>query len=209
MKKPTLEQKLENRQYRQMNTLEIRTEDQEVDSPYLVEGYAMKFAPYPLYEDRDGHTVYEEFRKEAFENADLSDVIFQYDHQGKVLARMSNDTLKVSFDEIGMKVSADLSKSQASRELFNEIKEGLVTKMSWGFRVGDYDYDDKTRTIIHNSIKQVYDVSAVGIPANNDTVINARKFVNGVIDAFEAERLAVQKRKKKLALKIEIEKELK
>lgn len=134
MDKQKMDNKLENRQYRQMNTLEIRSEAQEVDSPFLVEGYAMKFDPYPLYEDIDGHTVYEEFRKEAFENADLSDVIFQYDHQGKVLARISNDTLKVSFDEIGMKVSADLSKSQASRELFNEIKEGLVTKMSWGFK---------------------------------------------------------------------------
>lgn len=207
MKKPTLEQKLENRQYRLMQPFEV-AKDNENESSYLVEGYAMKFAPYPLYETEDG-IVNEQFNREAFNGTDLSDVIFLYDHQGKVFARGSNGTLKITFDDIGMKIQADLSKSRAAKEMYDEIQAGLVTKMSWGFRIGDYYFDDKTRTIVHNSIKKVYDVSAVGIPANNDTVINARKFVNGVIDEFEAERLEVQKRKKKLALKIEIEKELK
>lgn len=204
MKKPTLEQKLENRQYRLMQPFEV-VNNEEDSAEYMVEGYAMKFAPYPLYETEDG-IVNEQFNREAFNGTDLSDVIFLYDHQGKVFARGSNGTLKITFDDIGMKIQADLSKSRAAKEMYDEIQAGLVTKMSWGFRVGDYDYDDKTRTIIHNSIKKVYDVSAVGIPANNDTVINARKFVNGVIDEFEAERLEVQKAKDKLILELELAK---
>ena len=205
MKKPTLEQKLENRQYRLMQPFEVAKDNEEDSADYMVEGYAMKFAPYPLYETEDG-IVNEQFNREAFNGTDLSDVIFLYDHQGKVFARGSNGTLKITFDDIGMKIQADLSKSRAAKEMYDEIQAGLVTKMSWGFRVGDYDYDDKTRTIIHNSIKKVYDVSAVGIPANNDTVINARKFADGVISEFEAERLAVQKEKDKLILELELAK---
>lgn len=202
--KNTLKDKMESRQYRLMEPFEVKVDDEE-ETDYLVEGYAMKFAPYPLYETDDG-IVYEQFNRGAFNDTDLSDIIFLYDHQGKVFARGSNGTLRITFDDIGMKIQADLSKSRAAKEMYDEIQAGLVTKMSWGFRVGDYYFDDRTRTIVHNSIKKVYDVSAVGIPANNDTVINARKFVNGVIDEFEAERLEVQKEKDKLILELELAK---
>lgn len=205
--KNKIEDKLQSRQFRMMNPLQVRKkEDDDSKEDYIVTGYALKYEKYPLYEDYDGNTVYEEFKRKAFDDADLSDVIFLYDHQGKVYARTSNGTLKLEFDDIGLLVTADLSTSQASREMYQEIQSGLVTKMSWAFQFGDYFYDEKSRTIVHNSIKKVYDVSAVGIPANNDTVINARKFVNGVIDEFEAERLEVQKEKDKLILELELAK---
>ncbi|MFM1542297.1 HK97 family phage prohead protease [Helcococcus ovis] len=196
--------KLETRQFRELKPFEVRSE-KENESGFIVEGYAMKFEPYPYYEDEEG-TVFEEFRKDAFKNADMSDIIFLYDHQGKVLARGTNGTLTVTFDDIGMLIRADLSKSAAARELYYEIKEGLVTKMSWSFRTGEYHFSKETRTIVHDSIKKVYDVSAVGIPANNDTVINARKFINGVIDEFQTERF--EERKRKLLLKIKLQGEL-
>ncbi|MFM1602035.1 HK97 family phage prohead protease [Helcococcus ovis] len=196
------EAKLQNRQFRKMLPLENKEKD------YIVEGYAMKYQPYELMEDEEG-IIYEEFRKEAFENADMTDVIFLYDHQGKVFARTSNETLQVKFDDVGMYITADLSKSESAREMYNEIQAGLVTKMSWSFRTGDYHFDKKTRTIVHDSIRKVYDVSAVGIPANNDTEINARKFIDGVINEFEAERLKEQKQRKKIQLKIKLEMERK
>ena len=205
--KNSLERKLNTRQYRNMEPLEIRAEAENAESSFLVQGYAMKYAPYKLYEDLEGEPVYEEFTREAFEYADKSDVIFLYDHQGKVFARSSNETLRVTFDDEGMFVEADLSKSKAAREMFDEIKAGLVTKMSWGFMPGDYEYDEEKRTIVHKSIKKVYDVSAVGIPANNDTSINARKFANGVIGEFETERSKVRRARMLLNLEIELLKE--
>lgn len=201
----TWQEKLETRQYREMKPLEIRTEKED-EQNYIVEGYAMKYEPYKLYETEDGE-VNEEFKREAFDESDFSDVIFLYDHQGKVLARGSNGTLEITLDGIGMHIKADLSKSKASREMYEEIQAGLVNKMSWGFKPGDYEFDQKTRTIVHNKINKIYDVSAVGIPANNETMIYARKFVDGVIDEFEAERLKEQKKRKKVMLKIKIEKE--
>ena len=199
------QKKLENRQFRPMQPLEVRQAEENAESDFLVSGYAMKYEPYKLYEDRNG-PVLEEFKRNAFKESDMNDVIMLYDHQGKVLARTSNNTLKVTLDDTGMYMEADLSKSRAAKEMYEEIQAGLVTRMSWSFMTGDYHFDKESRTIIHDSVKKVYDVSAVGIPANNDTNINARKFVNGVIDEFEAERLEVQKAKDKLILELELAK---
>lgn len=189
----TLAKKLD-RQFRNAKPLETKEEG------YIVEGYATNYEAYELYKDEDG-PVYEKFEREAFKNADMSDVIMLYDHQGKVLARQSNKTLEIRPDDKGLFVRADLSKSEAARELYNEIKEGLITKMSWAFRLGDYEYDKKTRTIVHKSIQKVFDVSAVGIPANDTTSINARSFADGVI----SQELTERSEREKLALLIDLE----
>lgn len=124
----------------------------------------------------------------------------QYDHQGKVLARLSNGTLGIEPTEKGLFIYADLSKSQEARELYEEIKNGLVTKMSWAFTVADEEYDKETRTRIIKRIKKVYDVSAVSIPANDGTIISARSFINGVIEKEQQELLERRKRKIKLLI---------
>ena len=84
-----------------------------LDDGYRVEGYATVFdTPYPM-----GDGTYEVISSRAFEDADMSDVIFQYDHQGLVLARQRNKTLQVDLDSHGMHVAADLGKSERGREL--------------------------------------------------------------------------------------------
>ena len=126
----------------------------------------------------------------------------QYDHQGKVLARLSNGTLGIEPTEKGLFIYADLSKSQEARELYEEIKNGLVTKMSWAFTVADEEYDKETRTRIIKRINKVYDVSAVSIPANDGTIISARSFINGLIEKEQQELL--ERRKKKIKLLIDM-----
>lgn len=192
------------RQYRNF-IMEVEIpDDKRIDTEYYIEGYAMKYSPYLLYEDSEG-PVYEEFRREAFEQTDVSDVIFQYNHEGRVFARNSNGSLLLWFDEIGLRIAADLGLTTASRELYEEIESGLTTKMSWAFRVGDVDYNKQSRTIVHNSVPKIFDVSAVSIPANGDTEIYARKFGNGVISQIEEEFLKRERAKKKLKLMIEME----
>ena len=177
----------EQRQYRALQNVTISQEKKNrFNSDHYVEGYAMTFEKYKLYEDVDG-PVYEIFERNIFDNADMSDVIFQYNHEGRVYARMSNNTLAIEFDSKGMKIMADLSKSQEGRNLFEEIQNGLTTKMSWGFRFGEMEYDAPTRTIIHKSVKKIYDVSAVSLPANDGTSISARSLVEGEIEKFHQE----------------------
>lgn len=158
--------------------------------------------PYLLYE-YDGVKVYEVIDRNALAGADLSDVIMQYDHAGKVLARLSNKTLGIEASESGLFIFADLSKSTAAKELHEEIANGLVTKMSWAFTVAEesYNKDTHTRTIL--KIKKVYDVSAVSLPANDGTNISARSYFDGVIKSEKQELL--ERRAAVLKLKILLE----
>ena len=193
-----------DREYRAV-VLPLRLPEAEkrIDSDYYVEGFATTFnKPYLLYE-LDGIKYYEEIDRHALDGADLSDVIMQYDHQGKVLARLSNGTLGLEPTNNGLFIYADLSKSQAAKELYEEIRNGLITKMSWAFTVAEDKYNRETRTRTITKIKKVYDVSAVSIPANGDTEISARSWLNGVIEAEKRESL--ERRKKILKIKIDME----
>lgn len=176
---------------------------QRIESDHYVEGYAARFEPYVLWEDEAG-PVYERFEPGCFDNADMSDIIFQYDHSGKVMARTGNGSLIVEVDEKGLFTAADLGRTDAARALYGEIKAGMVTKMSWRFSLGDYYYDKDTRTIVHRTVKKVYDVSAVSIPANDNTEINARSWVDGVIDTAARREAELDERRRKLRLKIKL-----
>ena len=64
---------------------------------------------------------YEEIDRHALDEADLSDVIMLYDHQGQV---RDYQTLGIEPNDNGLFIYADLSKSQAAKELYEEIKTG-------------------------------------------------------------------------------------
>lgn len=166
---------------------------------YIVEGYATTFNdPYVMY-SYEGVDYKESIDRRALDGADMTDVIMQYDHQGKVYARMSNGTLTLTPDERGLKIRADLSKSAGARSLYEEIKEGLITKMSWAFTIDEEEYDRVNHERKIMRIKKVYDVSAVSIPANPGTDISARSYFDGEIEKEKQELLAAQARADKIA----------
>lgn len=198
---------MKDREYRSMVlplTAAAKKATKRFDSEFYVEGYATTFnKPYLLYEF-DGVQYFEVIDRNALVGADMSDVIMQYNHEGKVLARQSNKTLGIEADESGLFTFADLSKSRAAQDLYEEINNGLITKMSWAFKVLEdaYDRDTHTRTIL--KIKKVYDVSAVSYPANSDTEISARSFFDGVIEAERREALARKAQLLKLKIMLEV-----
>ena len=176
------------------------------DSNYYVEGYASTFdAPYELGRDLDNRPYYEVVSSQALTGADMSDVIMQFDHSGMVAARQRNDTLLVQPDSHGIFVAADLSKSEFARNLYEAIANGLVDKMSWAF-TPDYDsmtFDESTRTQTINRVFRVFDVSAVSLPADEDTEISARDAVAGAADRIrleQAERCKVAARRRRMAI---------
>ena len=192
-----------NREYRSMNLL-MPTTEKRINSEYYVEGFATTFnKPYELYE-YGGNKYFEVIDRNALVEADISDVIMQYDHSGRVRARTSNGTLGIEPNDIGLFAYADLSRSSAAKELYEDIASGLVTKMSWAFTIADDDYDKDTKTRTIKRIKKIYDVSAVSIPANGDTEISARSYVDGVIEIEKREALARQKQKIKILLESEV-----
>lgn len=192
-----------DREYRTAQLLECRKADAEEES-YIVEGYATTFDdPYVLYDDGQ-NVISERIARNALDNADMSDVIMQYDHAGKVYARQSNGTLQIMPDDHGIKIRADLSKSQGARDLYEEIRNGLITKMSWAFTVADEEFDKQTHTRTVKAIKKMYDVSAVSIPANPQTEISARDYANGVLEAERAERMELEKAKARIRILLEV-----
>ena len=182
-----------NREYRAMQAMQADEEKE-----YRVSGYASTFDPYLMY-SFDGVDYYERIDPHAFDNADLSDVIMQYDHSGRVFARTGKG-LELSIDDHGLKVDADLSLSSRAKDLYEDIKAGLINKMSFAFTVAEDGYDRDTHTRIVYKVKKVYDVSAVSIPANEGTDISARSYFDGVIKSEQAERL--ERARKLLQLKI-------
>ena len=167
-----------------------------IDTEYYVEGYATTFdKPYLLYEFEDGTKYYERIDAHALDGADMSDVIMQYDHEGRVFARQSNKTLILVPDHKGLLVAADLGKTDLARGLYQDIDAGMITKMSWAFTVLEDSYDRATHTRTILKIKKVYDVSAVSIPANGDTEISARNFARR---SYEAEKQELLKRRVQL-----------
>ena len=178
-------------------------EQKRIESDCYVEGYAARYEPYELYRDIDGEPVYERFERGCFDNCDMSDIIYQFDHAGKVMARTSNGSLVVEPDEAGLFMAADLSRTATARSHYeDDIKSGMVTKMSWRFAVGDYYYDRQTRTIVHKTVRKIYDVSSVSIPANDNTEINARAWVDGEIAQAARREAELEERRRKLRTKI-------
>lgn len=204
--------KCNEREYRDFTLAVIQAEETEAEERKVVHGYASTFnEPYTLYSD-DEVEIREQVSADAFENADMSDVIFQYNHEGRVFARVSNDTLKVAPDERGLAIEADLGGTDIGRGLYEEIKGGYTDKMSFGFTVKGQKWDEsrlsdgrilELRTI--TEVGKVYDVSAVSIPANDGTSISVRNLSDGVIEKIKAERLEaleIEKRKAMLRIKL-------
>lgn len=204
----------EGRQYRNFDVsgFERRAED---SGEKVVEGYATIFnQAYELW-SYDGYTVLEQIDAKAFDDCDMSDVIMQYNHEGRVFARTSNNTLAVAPDEKGLHTRAQLGGTEIGRQLYEEIEGGYTTKMSFGFRVEEdkreitENREDNTVTVLRTitKISKLYDVSAVSIPANDATSISARNYGEGVIAEIKEEILARQKRerqKKKIKILTEV-----
>ena len=185
-----------NREYRAMSLMKP-SEQKRIQTDFYVEGYATTFNdPYVLFES-EGNKYFEVIDRGALDGADVSDVIMQLDHQGRVRARTSNRTLGIEPDDHGLFTYADLSRSSAARELHEDITSGLITQMSWAFTVDKDEYDKSNRTRVIKRIRKVYDVSAVSFPANPGTEISARSYFDGVI---EAERQELARRQRELEL---------
>lgn len=219
----TIDAKLaDGREYRSFDAASFERRATE-DGEKIVEGYATTYnQPYELWRDTWGGETYifrEQVDPHAFDDTDMSDVIMQYNHEGRVFARTGNGTLGLDSDMKGLHIRADLGGTEIGRQLYEEIEGGYTDKMSFGFRVGK-DKREQTeerneetgvvtitviRTILE--ISKLYDVSAVSLPANDATSISARSYCKGAIAEIKEEFLAREKRerqKKKIKILTEV-----
>ena len=195
--------KFDKREYRKIDAvLETRTAE---DGQMIVEGYATTFnQPYELWRDKE-MTVKEQVDGNAFAETDMSDVIMQYDHEGRVFARVANGTLEITPDEHGLKIRANLGGTEIGRQLFEEIRGGYTNKMSFGFTVAGEERkttkgEDGHMTVLRTITKigKLYDVSAVSLPANDATEISARTISDGLIAEAMKEVQAEEERQRRI-----------
>lgn len=201
-----------DREYRSFDFMTRKQDEGETPS-FLVEGYASTFEEYTLGSDESG--VYNErIEPTAFDSTDMADVVFLLDHTGRVYARTKNDTVKLSVDDKGLFTQTDLSKTSASRGVYEDIEAGNYSQMSFAFTVDRNDPEAQevrqsgetpdglpiyTRVI--KRIRKLYDISAVGFPANPTTDIGVatRAAFDGEIERIKAERLKEERAKNEAA----------
>lgn len=166
-----------DKEVRLMNISDFKVEKREDgDSKMVIEGYAAVFDSETLIGSEDWG-FYESIDKRAFEGADMKDVPLKYNHSDAVpiLARTRNKSLRLSVDDKGLFIHAELLDTQDSVDMYKRIKAGLVDKMSFAFTVKEEDV--KQGRTPHRKIlrfDRIFDVSVVDVPAYEDTSIYAR-----------------------------------
>ena len=157
---------------------EYRSGSWEAGQDGTIHGYAVVFdSRTVLYKDPETGLEYGEvIDRHALDGADMSDVVLRFDHQGHALARTRGGSLRLSVDAHGLRVDADMTLSEEARSFYQEVKNGLIDKMSFAFTVapeGDsWDSTTRTRTVKH--IARLFDVSLVTWPAYEQTQVSAR-----------------------------------
>lgn len=208
-----------DREYRNFQNFTLKRAEGDQDS-FVVEGYASTFEPYTMFEFEDEEWR-EQISPEAFDNADMSDVVFLRDHAGQVYARTKNNTIALLPDEKGLFSRTNLSSTSASRSMYEDIEAGLYSQMSFAFTVDKHHFVEEMRedgkrviTRIIDSIKKVFDISAVAFPANptTDIGVSTRSIFDGAIEELRAERLREEAAKneaarQRLIVKLKLEKE--
>lgn len=168
----------------------------------VVEGYASVFDSVT-----DLGYYKEVIDRNAFDNADMSDIVMKYNHEDSVLplARTRGGTLQFEIDEHGLKIRARLVDTSVNKDIYTLIKEGILSKMSFAFSVKEeqYDFDTDTRRIL--AFDKIFDVSVVDVPAYETTEIYARskeEYEKEKQAYLEKKQLELEKQKMLLALSL-------
>ena len=171
----------------------------------IVEGRAVVFEQPTVLFEMDGIKYYEVIDRNAFNNANMKDVVFVENHEGTPGARTRNNTLQLEIRDDGLYSRADLSKSSKGPSIYSDIKNGIYDRMSFSFTVRKDSYDKATRTRKILEIDRLFDVSVVTFPAYEQTSISARSFFEAEAEKERIEMRLREEKRKRLALKLMIE----
>lgn len=198
----TTDLKRKDREFRRFATFELRATVASEDAPeeLYVEGYAVTFNEPTVLWEYGGTEYKEQVDDRAFDDADMSDVIFNYNHSGKVMARTRNKTLGLTVDKKGLLIRARLDGTEEGRKLYEEIDGGYIDRMSFQFTIQESAYDSENHMRTIRKVKKLYDVSAVDIPAYDTTSISARSFFEAEAEK-ERKELESSELRRKLLLK--------
>lgn len=163
---------------KELRLAEIRAESLTADKQdaFIIEGTPIVFDVPTTINDPAGEYI-EIIRSGALDGADLSDSRLLYNHDtNKVPLARTPKTMQFTLSTAGLSMRAQLPKTEEARSVYEAIKRGDLSGMSFMFKVppGGDSYDPATNTRTINKIDKVYEVSVVPFPAYPQTSVEAR-----------------------------------
>ena len=158
---------------------------------YVISGYAALFGS--IYDMAGWFT--EEVHRDAFKNADLSDVRVLFNHDSNhIHGRTKAGTARVWVDSKGLAYTCSLPPTSLGEALAESIRRGDVTESSWGFALnvtasGNGDTWTKRNGKDHRvliDVKTIFDVSPVVYPANPATSVDLTGEAKRSLEAYHA-----------------------
>ena len=190
----------ETRDYRTFEVRALPEDGGDGQKQCRVEGYAAVFDEETVLYEYDGIQYKEVIDRNAFSGAEMRDVVMNFNHGGKPVARTKNGTLTLTVDSKGLRIAADLGGTEEGRRLYEEIRGGYLDQMSFAFTVNKQEYDRAKRLRRITGFKRIFYVAAVDVPAYDGTSIAARSWAKA-----EAEReVAEADKRRRLALKLKL-----
>lgn len=144
-------------------------------------GYAIKFNDLGKIIEGD-HIRYERITKSALDEADFSSAVLRVDHDdNKILARVSDGTLKLVVDDIGLWVEAIIGDDEFSQDIYKKVKNGIIDQMSFAAICEEEELvdEDGVPVFLLKKLGKFEDVSLVEIPAYRTTEMYARSQEGG------------------------------
>lgn len=153
------------------------TEETIEQDKMVLEGYPIVFNEETLIGNEDTGWI-ESIDPRALDETDMRDTPLKYNHQDitPILARVRNGSLKLTIDEKGLFMRAELLDTQQNKDFYKMVQAGLLDKMSFAFDVLDEKRNDLSRPATRHirKIGRLYDVSIVDVPAYDGTSLLAR-----------------------------------
>ena len=126
------------------------------------------------------------FRKTLSETPDVRLLI---NHEGLPLARTKNGTLKLTEDDRGLLIDAELADTTEARDIYKLVGRGDVDQMSFAFRVIRQKWsEDRSRRVLTEVSLADGDVSVVTYPAYPTTKVEAREQLKETLSAIKEGR---------------------
>ena len=140
------------------------------DKPLIVEGTAIVFdKPAKI----GGYTEF--ISRSALDGVSLDNITLLVNHNGAgiPLAR-SPKTLTLTVTDTGLEMRAELPDTEQGRSVYEAVRRGDLSEMSFAFDIGAQDYDEQKRECTITKIAAVYEISIVNRAAYPQTNVQAR-----------------------------------
>lgn len=155
----------------QVANVKVRADEQS-EGKMIVEGYPIVFDK-EAYIGMEPWGWYEQIDRNAFEGADMSDVCLKYNHNDDflILARTRNESLKLTPDDHGVFMHAELIDTTQNRDIYKMVESGLLTEGSFAFTVKEQETKEIGNFMeegyeMHRTIKKIDKLFDVAICPN-------------------------------------------